>query len=111
LAIKQGVALARSVPKIDPHLSVGDFTNRAAVLVINTDAVLALFHDTGFVDQEGTIFLTQSRADQQLMLGNERLNRPGAVTDEVLQGANGHPKCNAMGSIDLRSQSLSKPRR
>src|ERR1044071_5865527 len=26
------------------------------------------------------------------MLGNDRLNRPGALTDEMLQGANGHPQ-------------------
>jgi hypothetical protein len=61
-------------------------------LVVNPGAVLALFHDTGLVDQEDTFVLAKRCADQPLMLRNDRLHRPGALTDEVLQGANGHPQ-------------------
>ena len=58
---------------------------------------MALFDHTTFVDQEGAIFLSQSRADQQLMLGNNRLNRPGALTDEVLQGADRYSQMQGHG--------------
>src|SRR6266545_5586120 len=92
LAIEQGVALTTGIAEIDAKLSVSDFADRAAVLGRNTDTVVALFDDTGFVDQEGPIFLAERRANQQLMLGNNGLNRPGALADKVLQGADRHPQ-------------------
>jgi hypothetical protein len=60
---------------------------------------------TTFVDQEDAIVLSEGRADQPLMLGNNRLNRPGALADEVLQGRIGTPKCKAMvQSICVRTR-------
>jgi hypothetical protein len=51
---------------------------------------VALFDDTTFVDQEDAIVLSKGRADEHLMLGNNRVNRPGALANEVLQGADGY---------------------
>src|SRR5436190_15540131 len=97
LASEQSVALTTGIAEINAQLRVRDFADRAAILRRNTDAVVALFDDTRFVNQEGTIFLAERRADQQLMLGNNRLNRPSALADKVLQGADRHPQMQGHG--------------
>lgn len=86
LSAQQGVAFGRSGADKDANLARTDVAKGAAVVAGHAGGVAALLRQSGFVDQENTIFrITKGASDQVLVDGADGGSRPGALADERLQ--------------------------